>query len=69
MTDDDMVIEVKGFWAVYSNPAEVIPLYDEQYHNFGLDCWCNPQVSNEGILVHNSFDGREAYEQGIRKRH
>lgn len=33
-------------------------------------CWCNPvlQIEDEGvIIVHNSMDGREAFETGERK--
>jgi len=30
------------------------------------DCWCSP-VDDDGIVVHNSLDGREMYERGDRK--
>jgi hypothetical protein len=33
-------------------------------------CWCDPELQIEGmgvVLVHNSADGREAFETGERK--
>lgn len=62
MTDDH------GGWLAlapfYPFPAEVIPINDLRPHAEGSpDCWCRPTMQ-DGVLVHNSMDGREAYEQG-----
>lgn len=48
--------------------GEVIPVNDDKPHQFGPDCPCNPQWG-EDELIHNSFDGREAYETGVRLKH
>jgi hypothetical protein len=29
-------------------------------------CWCRPE-DDDGVIVHNSMDGREKYETGERK--
>lgn len=31
------------------------------------DCWCRPVEDEPGLFIHNSMDGREAYECGDRK--
>ena len=42
----------------------VYPLNDLREHNTdGAECWCNPQYEND-LLIHNSMDERESYEQG-----
>ena len=28
-------------------------------------CWCDPIITEDGLLVHNSLDGREEYERNI----
>ena len=43
----------------------VYPFNDLREHCLG-DCWCRP-VDDEGLIVHNSLDGRELYEDGSRK--
>ena len=49
----------------------VIPINDLRDHETcGMDCWCNPDYDEEdNLLIHNSLDGREAYETGQRKPH
>lgn len=48
------------------NP-HVYPLGDTRTHSVGNDpCWCNPQ-EQDGVIVHNSADGREDFETGKRK--
>lgn len=48
-------------------PAVVYPLDDLYPHrSMSEDCPCNP-FWEDGILVHNAFDGREEFEQGRRK--
>ncbi len=49
----------------------VVPVNDLREHSCDVSkpCWCNPEVSEDGVVVHNSMDGREAYETGERKPH
>jgi hypothetical protein len=55
-------------WALFREPiVEVAPLDDLRDHVRGPDCWCGPTVTLDGILLHTSMDGREAYERGERK--
>lgn len=51
------------------NYMHVYPLNDFREHETdGRDCWCGPRIDDEdGIVVHNSLDGREHYETGERK--
>jgi hypothetical protein len=44
----------------------VLPLSDLREHEVSLECWCDP-VDDDGIVVHNALDGREAYERGERR--
>lgn len=50
-------------WAVTAN--HVYPLYDLRDH-VPQDCWCYP-TDDDGLIIHNSMDGRELYESGERK--
>lgn len=52
----------------YGNERHVIPVDDDEPHYF-RGCRCHPVLEDEDppIYVHNSFDGREAFESGIRK--
>lgn len=58
-------------WKNLSNPdtreLHCMPLMDVGAHAFDADCECQPFESEAGYFVHNSFDGREAYEQGLAK--
>jgi hypothetical protein len=49
-------------------PEEVYPVNDLKPHVLGgkKPCWCNP-FDDEGTIVHNAMDGREAFEEGLRK--
>jgi hypothetical protein len=61
--DDDLPAD--GVW-------HVVPVDDIRQHICDKDqhCWCNPVYDAEhDIYVHNSADGREAYEDGLRKPH
>jgi hypothetical protein len=44
----------------------VLPLSDLREHEVSLECWCGP-VEDDGVVVHNALDGREAYERGERR--
>ncbi|MBY0355523.1 MAG: hypothetical protein K2Q12_07310 [Rickettsiales bacterium] len=42
----------------------VYPLNDFRPHNTdGKPCWCKP-TEEEGLIIHNSMDRREEYEEG-----
>lgn len=44
----------------------VYPLNDLRPHETdGKKCWCNPQEDDE-VIIHNSMDKREEYENGRR---
>lgn len=46
----------------------VMPVGDLREHDSNKDCWCRPEHDEEyNIYVHNSLDGREAYETGQRQ--
>ena len=47
----------------------VYPLHDLRDHTLTETCWCKPVINEDGIVVHNSMDGREDYEEGRRWRH
>lgn len=44
----------------------VLPINDLREHQEALDCWCNPTPDHEepSVIIHNSMDGRESYEEG-----
>jgi hypothetical protein len=50
-------------WRVTGN--HVYPFNDLREHSLA-DCWCRP-TDDDGIMVHNSLDGRELYERGERQ--
>jgi hypothetical protein len=52
---------------VNDGPWNVIPLADLRNHETTRPCWCRPSPTEDGIVVHNAMDGREAYERGERK--
>lgn len=44
----------------------VFPTNDTHPHVESTDCWCKPkwdEETGEHILIHNSFDGREIFEE------
>jgi len=47
----------------------VYPLNDLREHEVEdhISCWCKPAMNEDGVIVHNSMDGREAFELGLRK--
>jgi len=57
-------------WAI--SPTHVYPLTDLREHDLTADCWCRPETKEYSdraglVVVHNSMDGREAFERGERK--
>lgn len=50
----------------------LVPVDDSRQHTFDTanPCWCEPFYDEEtGYHIHFSADGREAYEEGLRKPH
>lgn len=49
-------------WVVYTfhESVQVVPIDDLKPHSF-FHCECHPKIE-DGVFVHNSFDGREATE-------
>ena len=61
---DKTVLEGKPVWKVEEN--HVYPVNDLREHTV-TECWCHP-VDDDGIMVHNSLDGREMYEREERRK-
>lgn len=52
--------------------VHVVPVGDIREHVLDEDCWCDPfvdQSEDEDLVVHNSLDKRELYENGELKPH
>ena len=66
--DRDTAMDSNGahrlLWKVEGH--HVYPINDFREHLLE-DCWCRP-IGDDGVVVHNSLDGRELYERGERKR-
>lgn len=44
--------------------THVVPVNDLKEHvTDGAECWCNP-VIDDLVVIHNSMDERESYEEG-----
>lgn len=48
------------------NEIHVYPLGDLREHEVSQQCWCKPVEDDDGVWVHPSMDGREAFETGER---
>jgi hypothetical protein len=57
-------------WLLASTDTEihVTPVDDLRPHDYTSKCWCRPveDVAEPDMLMHNSLDGREAFETGER---
>jgi hypothetical protein len=42
----------------------VVPTNDLREHILDGECWCNPKVGDDLVVIHNSMDERETYEEG-----
>ena len=47
--------------------VHVVPANDMREHEPSPDCWCDPEVTEHGSIVHASMDEREKFETGERK--
>ena len=45
----------------------VVPVGDLRDHDTDKPCWCKAIEDENGVVVHNSMDGREKFETGERK--
>lgn len=57
-------------WSFVIEPGQgwhIVPNGDLREHDTGVVCWCRPVPTEDGIVVHTSMDGREAFEEGRRK--
>jgi len=45
--------------------VHVSPVGDRVGHYERRDCWCRPVVLLDGVVVHNTADGREFAEQEL----
>ncbi len=42
----------------------VLPINDVLEHDeYGEECLCSPIVTEDDLVIHNSFDGREHFEE------
>ena len=56
-------------WTIVAVPGlgvHCVPVGDLRDH-MDEDCPCKPVKNEDGLWMHNSFDGREAFEEGERK--
>lgn len=44
--------------------THVVPMNDLREHDTDGFCWCNPTVDDDLVVIHNSMDERETYEEG-----
>ena len=44
--------------------THVFPINDLREHVTAGDCWCRPEVGEDLVVIHNSMDDRESYENG-----
>lgn len=46
--------------------VHVLPINDLREHKQSAACWCRPRrdEDEERVVIHNSMDQRETYEQG-----
>lgn len=59
-------------WLIHhgSDATHVLPINDLKSHYTNIKCWCHPEDhvdTDDDVIVHNSMDGRERFEQGFRK--
>jgi len=63
-------------WATYDfnedeeqDAYHIVPLDDDHEHTLSRECECKPQAQAvdeiSTLIIHNSFDGREAYEEAM----
>lgn len=54
---------------MYGDRVHVYRLHDVREHIIDEvePCWCDPILTEDGVVVHNSVDEKEKYETGERK--
>lgn len=56
-------------WIMDCGDYHIIPKNDTHEHVFTMECACCPEPDEDmdNLIMHNSFDGREDFENGKRK--
>lgn len=68
ITEEDCGLAWAVMQALDTGLYHVIPLNDTELHELYDHCKCNPEHNGEtGEVVHNSFDGREEFQNEERK--
>jgi len=61
-------MSVTGITDSGSMVTHIIPMDDLRDHCLDCECWCCPGLDEEHwVATHNSADGREDFESGLRK--
>lgn len=60
---------MKASFTTLDDVYHVVPTNDLREHSCDVTvpCWCKPETTEDGVIVHNSMDGREKFETGERK--
>jgi hypothetical protein len=61
-----MAVDVNNMPRYHVYPLDDLREHETEDHT---SCWCHPTLNEEGVVVHHSMDGREAYEGTGRKMH
>jgi hypothetical protein len=61
---------IKSFISEAGNLVQhIIPVEDIYEHELMPHCWCQPKIDRKDFLaIHNSWDEREKFETGERKK-
>ena len=54
---------MKTRYAGNTNMYNILPIDDLIEHIESPWCWCKPKVTVDNIVIHNSADGREYFEE------
>jgi hypothetical protein len=49
-------------WTTFHQPpVEVVPMNDIREHVPGMRCWCQPEVDDCLVIIHNALDRRDEF--------
>ena len=54
-------------WDTVGPVTDIVPRNDVHPHVHGVSCPCRPEVDENMVVIHQSFDRREDYEEKRRK--
>lgn len=66
-TKQDKTFGWDGYRSIKDGEVHIIPVNDDLQHTCYKTCWCEPRELDDLQWMHNSFDRREDYENGLRK--